>query len=305
MPKLFQPLAFLALVVALATPPARAEPCRLGQLGAVDLAGPAGGLPVVAGSVNGRPTGFVIDTGGAWSFLTEELAQGLPLGNVPAGMRFTDAAGATITRTVVVPELVFGRFKLSDAQFIRGAAPTLGGNILSAFDVEIDPAARKLVLFRHHDCDAPPVYWPHRDLAVVPFGTDGFGRILLQVRLDQKPTAALFDTGATVTLLDDRMARDRFGVIPGAADAAPSGEATALSGQGIKLYRHVFDKLEIGDMAILHPALRIAVHDHNVSHTYEDRPLVLGMSTLAAFHFYVAYREHKLYLTTDAAPAGP
>ena len=286
---------FLAVCLAGA---ADAEPCHLERYASIDLIGPEAGVPIVNGSVNGRPAEFTIDTGGAWSMLPEGLAAGLPTRRLPSNVQFTDAADARISTAIQVSELAFGPVKLTDMQFLKAEWPTLGANILSAFDVELDPVERKFALYKHKSCDGSPVYWPHSDLVVLPFQLEGLNEIAIQVKLDGETMRALIDTGAEMSELDDREARNSFGIKPGGPGTEATVQEMALSGRTIGEYRHQFGTLIIGDIQITRPWLRIGDHGHDFWNRGQGPPLVLGMSTLAPFHLYIAYKERELYVTT-------
>jgi predicted aspartyl protease/Flp pilus assembly protein TadD len=287
-----------AAVALAATAPAGAAECTLARYASIDLVGQEAGVPVISGTLSGKPAGFIIDTGGAWSLLPSALAAGLRTVVLPDGLRFLDAAENSITSAVTVPELAFGPFKLPDVQFLKAETATIGANILQAFDVELDPVERKVNLFKHKPCDAPPAYWPHSDLAVVPFETERFNLISIRVKLDGESFRALVDTGAANSELDERAARNSFDIVLGAPGTEASHDSRAGTGKTVEEYRHQFNTLEIGDITITHPWLRLGVHGHSFFNGGSGPPLVLGMSTFAPFHLYIAYKEHKLYLTT-------
>ncbi len=282
----------------LAAAPAGAQDCKLVRYATMDLVGRETGVPIIAGSVNGKPARFIVDTGNVWSDLPKTLAEGLPRVAIPPSIRFLDAAEEKITSAVTVNELGFGPLKLSKLEFLQTETAALGANLLDIFDIEIDPVDRKLNVFRHKECDGAPSYWPHDDLVVVPFHADDFGRILLDVMLDGKSYEALMDTGAEISELDDRTARKDFDIELGSAGTEASNNARSLTGKTIEEYRHQFGTLEIENLRIDHPWLRLGVHGHSFFNPGRGPYLVLGMSTWAPFHIYIAYKEHKLYLTT-------
>ena len=287
-----------ALAVLFASVQADAEECKLGRYASIDLIGPATRSPVIGGTINGKPVNFAVDTGGAWSMLPPALADGMPTQPMPKGVHFSDAADASIDSVVTADQLGFGPVKLSKVQFLKAGWATLGANILHSFDVEIDPVERKLLLFKHKDCDGAPAYWPHSDLAEVPFRVEGLDLIQIDVKLDGKTVEALIDTGAEASELDERVARNTFDIVLGSPDTEHSQSGVALTGKSFEQYRHQFGKLEIGNVEIDHPWLRLGVHDHSFFNPGAGPPLILGMSTLAPFHMFIAYKERKLYLTT-------
>lgn len=295
----FRCAAITLLLAALApAAAAAAENCSLPRVAAIDLISGPTETPRIAGSVDGKPAYFVVDTGGAWSLLDSQISAGLGSHPVPTGIRFTDATGSAITEVVTPKELAFGPFKQSGFEFLKANFTTLGANILKVFDVEIDPVERKLNLFKHKPCDGSPAYWPHSDLVILPFHSERLGSITLDVKLDGESLEAMIDTGATMSELDDRIARNTFNLNLGDAGAQASDSLRSATGQAVKEYRHQFRTLEIGDIRINHPSLRIGAYGHNFWNRGLGPPMTLGMSTLAPFHIYIAYDERKIYLTT-------
>lgn len=287
--------AILAVIATAA--PAGAGECTLTRYASIDLVGHETSVPIIAGTVDGKTVNFIIDTGGAWSLLPSALAAGLRTQPLPDGVRFGDAAGVSIASMVIVPELAFGPFKLPKVPFLKTEAASIGANILQLFDVELDPVEHKLNLYKPKPCSGSPAIWPHSDLTVVPFDTVG-DQILIRVKLDGKSFRALVDTGSAKSDLDDQEARNSFDLTLGTPGTEATRDAQAATGALVPEYRHQFNTLEIGDVTITHPWLRLGVHGHGFFSGTGGPSLVIGMSTLAPFHVYIAYREHNLYLTT-------
>jgi len=296
MPKHLRTLAALSLAVLPLS--AHAEGCHLEQGFAIPLIGPATSTPRIAVTVNGTPATFLVDTGGSWSFLSSTLAAGLPTEPVPDQLHFFDATDSAMNTVVTVKEFAIGDHKPASMQFLKGELSSLGANILHEFDVEIDPIEHKLNLFKHNSCDTAPIYWPHSELAVVPFRQEGFDLIRIEVKLDGETVDALVDTGAEMSELDDREARNTFEVVPGSPGTEVSNRAIAATGRQITEYRHQFKTLEFGGLTVSNPWLRIGIHGHTFFNAGRTPPLIMGMSTLAPFHIYIAYDSHKIYLTT-------
>jgi Tfp pilus assembly protein PilF/predicted aspartyl protease len=290
--------SFVALILAALPLSARAEGCHLEQVLSLPLIGPSTGTPLIAATINGTPATLMVDTGGSWSFLSSTLAEGLPVEPVPDRIRFYDAADAAMNKVVTVKELGLGRQKLAKVQFLMGEMSSFGANLLHDFDVEIDPVDRKFNLFKHFSCDGAPIYWPHSELAVVPFRQEGFDQMMIEVKLDGERVEALVDTGAEMSQLDDRKARNSFDVAPASPGTEESHASVAATGAQIVEYRHQFKTLEFGGLTITHPWIRIGVHGHTFFNSGYGPPFVIGMSTLAPFHIYIAYADKKIYLTT-------
>jgi tetratricopeptide (TPR) repeat protein len=183
-------------------------------------------------------------------------------------------------------------------QFVAARMSMIGGNVLSAFDFEIDPIERTASLFAHKSCGGPSVVWPHQDLAIIPFSSRDKPRILLDVVLDGQKVRAVIETGSTQSILAGPVARNRFDLVMGEDGTEASGNWRTITGRNIYEFRHQFESLDLGGVEIRHPWIRIATLRHRLGLEGDGPALILGMDILSHFHIYIAYKEHNLYLTT-------
>lgn len=223
MPSIFRMACTFGL--ALAAGSAVAEPCRVERLTALDLVSRAPESPRIAGIANGVPAEFMIDTGGAWSAMPSLQSMGLPRRPLPPGRLFFDAAGAPITTRVDVPMLEFGPFKVADVQFIEGAGASLGANILSVFDLELDPIARKAVLGRIppalKDCNAALAMAPRASEIIDSRGYAYLKAGMLDAAIADYDVALALDPQSAFSFYGRSLARRRKGDAAGAdADRA-------------------------------------------------------------------------------------
>jgi tetratricopeptide (TPR) repeat protein len=288
----------LALTLGLEPASAEEAECRFNRFFVADLLGDDLGPPVIAGSINGKPTRFMLDTGGFWGLLSWADAAGLPKAPVPEGFSLLDATGASIRGMVKVKEPSVGGLKLPQMDFATGSVSTLGGNLLHSFDVEIDPIEQRVSFFLPKTCGGQNVYWPHQDVAVIRFAPNDDFRIALHVVIDGQKVEALLDTGSHFSAMDDRFARNNFGIEPGRQETEVATMVTAGGGAMLREYRHQFGTLDLGGITLAHPWLRIDAQGHSFFHPGAELPVILGMDVISQLHIYIAYKEHKIYATT-------
>jgi hypothetical protein len=192
----------------------------------------------------------------------------------------------------------------------------LAGEFLKQYDADFDFGAGKLNLFLQDHCAGQVVYWTPPAVAVVPFGLDASNHITFRVELDGKRLDAMLDTGATSSVLNLNDARRSFGVDVKSPDVEKIGEL--VGGFTANIYRRRFKSLAFEGVSISNPVLvlmpdlmtgtSVAAPKKGslISEGRKGLPsLILGMSTLAQMHVYIAYKERKLYITDSKAQASP
>jgi len=269
--------------------------------------------PVISVLLNEKPNRVLLDTGGFWSMIAPEATGDLKLRNSPVEVRL-GLQGLPMTKYVTMPNMQIGPavipkvdFFVSPPGYTHRLDATLGAEWLSQFDVEIDPVKNTVSLFTHAHCEGEVIYWPHDDLAVVPFRqVKGEGHIKLTLKLAGEDVRVMIDTGAPESVLSMRAAKHLFDLKPDSPGMEVADDDTDASGHVHKIYRYQFSSLDMGGIAFKNPRIMIA----DMADDGED--LILGMHQLHGLHLYFAYGEKKLYVTSargdiaasGAAPAG-
>jgi predicted aspartyl protease len=315
----------LALAIALCATalPASAAECGLKRLVSVDTLATANGSMLVPVKIGNAERYLLFDTGGSISGLTQPAAQDLGLSTLESNVELIGIGGAVSRRYTVLPSFTIGAVDAKAVKFMILPGNTamsrdnqLAGTIAPNpnVDVELDFAGRKLGLFSSDHCAGQVVYWPATAIAVVPMRVAGLGHVIIPVTLDGKNMDALVDTGASDSILNLRVARDRFDILPDSPDMDPVG---ALRGNpSAKIYRRRFNTLSFEGVTVTNPNLilmpdQVSQRIPNSTRTgslirSSDRglpDLILGMSVLSKTHIYVAYREKKVYITAAGPPA--
>jgi predicted aspartyl protease len=330
---------FAAFAALLAAEPAYATDCSLQNVASLDAARGPDGLLLVPVSTGDRQIEMLLDTGAERGVIDVSVMQALnltpmkiatppPLFNVPGSPflsmvqfnapDFYLADGTQLDHFAKVPALSIGASHFENTPFLlarfdetqsEGMKGILGSNLLRNFDVEVDPAAAKVKLFSPDHCEGKVVYWAPK-YADIPVTVRANGAIEMEMALDGHDIDAIVDTGAAHTTLTIEVARRVFGIDL----QAPPVEH--ISGEGnTAIYRTRFQSLVAGDLAIKNPLITLVpdpvaqkrmakAMDSGFSGApdFRNARLVLGMDILRQLHFYIAYREQKLYFTAATPP---
>jgi hypothetical protein len=252
--------------------------------------------------------------------------------------KLLDRAGYASNSFVVVRQFDVGGMEGKNIQFMVSPAPQSGsnpnrpfdgvmaGDLLEAYDVEMNFADGKLNFFSKDHCDGRVVYWPAQAVAVVPYRTTRAGgpirdtHIRVPVTLDGKALTALIDTGSARSTMSAAIAKADFHVTAESPDAVPLG--TVANDPRHKVFGHVFGRLTFEGVAVNNPHIAIIpdlVGSKDPTNTLrtgsnvervDDKigpEITIGMDVLKKLRVYLASRERRLYLTpsssTESAPA--
>jgi predicted aspartyl protease len=284
------------------------------------------GVPVVPVSVAGKPKEFIVDTGAYVSVLFPPVVAELGLTRRNIALRIIGADGRSSNAAVRVPEFAIGRLRAADVSFMvgtgkdrgesGGAAGYLGPEILQTYDVDFDFGAGKFNLIDPNHCEGQVVYWPARAVAVVPFRLDSNFHIVFPATIDGKRVDAMLDTGASHTILYLNQAQRLFDIDVNAPDVEKFGE---LQGQAYtaNVYRRRFNTIGLEGLVInnpyvvlmpdlVGPQLPRGPATGSLLPDPKNRPpdmpdLILGITDLSKMHVYIAYKERKIYFTSESA----
>lgn len=333
--------AACALLAMASIQPALAGSCDLQRVASLEATRAPDGLLAIPVSVNGETVQMLLDTGAERGVIDIAVTQKLglmplkiytrpPLFNVSGApflsmVQFTApdfylSDGTKLDHFVKVPMLDMGAAHFGTVEFllakfdaenggIRGIA---GSNLLRNFDVEVDPRAAKVNLFSPEHCADKVVYWA-RAYSDIPAHISFNGQIGIEMSLDGHKISAVLDTGAAHTTLNQVAARRMFDL------DFDSASVERVSGDGADaVYRTHFHSLAAGDgLEIKNPQIYLTpdkVAQRQMAEAldtgstgagnYGSAILVLGMDVLSQLHFYIAYREQKVYFTAAAPAAG-
>jgi len=288
-------------------------PCQMVKVTDLDVTVTPYNKILIAGSINGKDTQYVVDTGSFATLFDSSVVS--RFGAVPFNdhIRSYGVGGqANDSTRANIPNVMLGKYSAGSGPFIvsgthflsDAAAALLGEDLLDMFDLDIDLAHNKIGLFQYNRCAAEPVYWAQSfseaDISVRNH------KIMVSLELNGTPFRATFDTGASRTLISTAFAR-RLGFSESSAGMVKSGTTTGVDQHRIDVYQYRFSELHVGDEVIKNPLLNVAnlvpvkkdfhsaqrIQESNL----EDSDGILGADFIKTHHIYVATRSGKMYFT--------
>jgi predicted aspartyl protease len=291
------------LVVAAFCTAAQAGPCTRQLLTTVDMHVTDGhaSVPVV---VNGETQNLLVDTGGAFSMLTNEAAHKLhlPLQRqlwseivMFGGVRSTKMAMASRMSIGTLHAYRYYFAVLPDGALEDGLDGLLAPNILAANDIDFDFANRKFSIFSQSHCYGGVVYWTKGNFVSIPFHIDRIHHIETQIAIDGQTMEATVDTGAPYTTMSLESAERIFHIDPKSPDLKP---VKRPGGKEVFGYTYPFKTLSLGGLTVNNPRIILVPDATSVSLGGSAIPnVLLGFSILSKLHLYIAYGEKNLYIT--------
>lgn len=308
-----------------------ADTCpHLTILTSLDMKIASDGLVSVPMQVGDTRQFMLIDTGGYFSELTEAAANEAKLTPHHVNLELIGVSGR-VTQNAVTTSFVLGNIHAPKADFMvfpkeDGAdhmVPDTGGTIAPSFligyDVEFDFAAMKVYLLSQEHCDGQVIHWQADAVAEIPMIVTRDLHIKVPVTLDGREYLATLDTGASASTINLNRATRDFALKPGSADTPAQG--TVRSDQPSTIYTHRFKSLSLNGIAVSNPEIMLlpdlvrnqmgdtgantVQREMHTNDPYRDTGLpdmILGMDILRHLHFYIAYKEKKLYVTPSGVP---
>jgi predicted aspartyl protease len=258
-------------------------------------------------SINGQPVPAIIDTGAQVSAITESAVTRLGLLGDPFHSSLLAGVGGEGT---VQNDAIVDRFELAGYDPGSGHYPVfaipfdskgheplgalVGDDMLSHFDIDLDVANGKAILYDPDRCEAPPPEWRANAVSVPLTRSFQSGRLAVDVKLDGHDLRAMIDSGAAFTVLD-LPAAERLGVTREVLSHDPGGEGAGAAGVAFHGTMHSFRTLEIAGERFDGP--RIAVLDRELA----EADMLLGLDWLRAHHVLISFRRRVMFI---ARPTG-
>jgi hypothetical protein len=319
----------------LASTGAAAQDCTLKQMASLDMTMLPDGTFAVPVSINGATLQLAVVTGGIFTKISAEAAAKLGLAEVQSGYEIYGGRGKLKLTSATAKSFKVGN---NEARYFHlavvhgapevadqpsGDSPTIDGELapdfLSLFDIEIDMAKKKMNLFSQDHCPGKVVYWTQSGYAELPFrftsGTISVTpHIQLQMTLDGHEISAALNTGSPGSWIGKTSAAQLYGV----DDTSPGVVKSPIASDDFPVYRKQFGLLTLGGLTVQNPQVDIdpgkSGDSFRMVHSEKSRddPIYginlvgtegfsLGMNVLGKLHFYIAYKEKKIYLTAADA----
>ena len=277
---------------------------------------------IVDGASHGQRIAVLLGTGAQQSVMLRSAAERLKL-NRPSvkGFPLIGLGGESRAEVVTVNGLEVGRFVFNawkfqipiDQKLGDDFDVVLGEDFFSTVDVEFDLAHHAVRLFKPSgDCDGVSLaYWASGGASEVEMERMLHVRpqINLPVVVNGQSAQALLDTGASVSILTRRGAREA-GLTPESPGVVASGKLVGIGEKSVDVWIGPLKSFTVADETISDLTIRFAdlykhvTYNFTGSHTpykvYPEPSILLGVDFLSAHRVLVAHSQRKIYLTAAA-----
>jgi hypothetical protein len=280
-----------------------------------------GGRDLVPVSLNGTAKQFVFDTGDLTMIGPSTVAD-LKLDTHDSKIRTFSATGKMSNRYAVVHDFIAGHMHGADvAMQVAPEGEQQQGNFgmdhWNSLDIDVDFGTDKLNMFSRDHCAGRVQYWTAPALAVLPVDLKRDQNIWVTVQLDGHDEQAIISSGESRSTIRLKEAQRVFNLNYGSDDTPQTG--TLGGDDSLKTYKHTFNTITFGDIAVANPEVLIAPDAFQRAtdtvplggsrvKTEKDLlnipDIVIGMDVLRKLHIYMAFGEAKLYVT-DASGVAP
>lgn len=173
------------------------------------------GLPLIDGTIAGKPVRLVLDTGADRTLLSEAAVRRLGLRRDSKATRSAGIGGSFAALDALAGSIQFGKVSVPLSNVVVGnfalglsesqVDGLLGADLWRQLDVDLNLPARTATLYRAEPCrrNAPP--WAGPAIAIEGLAGPA-NRLLLPAALNGQGAVAIFDTGAQVSGVSFRLA---------------------------------------------------------------------------------------------------
>jgi len=254
-----------------------------------------------------REARFIVDSGAFFSTISRASAAefGLTISPAPSWFRMTGIGGQSMVSFGHAKDFTLAGISIPKTDFIVGGSDTgtaglVGQNILAYADTEYDLPHSAVRLMKVAGCGKMALaYWA----GAKPFSTldlekgDGSPwkpHIIATVLVNGVKMRALFDTGATGTLITRAAAR-RAGITPDSPGVTRADNSAGLGSREVASWIVPFDKIDLGGEIASHPKLRMIDDQMDVD-------MLIGIDFFRTHRIFVSNANHKLYMTYEGGP---
>lgn len=296
--------SFLLLLVLASAGEAFCGPCRIDKAVAIPL-GRRSSYITVPARINGVDVTMGVDTG-AQTFVTPETAARLHLPRAGGRAHIQGAVAAFTTNTVFIPDFEFADAHYRDkiAASIKllnsntfGKEPLaglLGVDVLSHYDLDFDFSKSTLTLYSVRGCASMTPPWTG-SYTTTPIGITAQRRISVPVRLNGAQLTAIFDTGATDSVLMRAAAR-KAGIDEAALRLERHASYVGAGNFTAQFPTHEFETLSAAGLNL--NKIRLGVI--GVPRTEAD--MLLGRDFMSSNRFWISYATGVMFVQRAQRP---
>jgi predicted aspartyl protease len=261
---------------------------------------PMGNVPVVTVGINGGKAEFLFDTGAERTIISAAAARRLgidahyeyarqmrslggPVSGGDAILRSFDPGGLALSGF----RILVGPVNLPPIQG-RPIDGLLGADFLDDYELDLDLAHRRIILFAPPPCPITAPAW-NRPYATIHANRSLHDRLFFPVQLDGHRLAALIDTGAQLTTLDAESAAV-LGVTGSVLARDPVTTLRGAAAEVVNSRVHHFRELEIDGESLREQTIIVARLG------LQDAGLVLGADFLRWQRVWLSYASHQIFI---------
>jgi len=216
---------------------------------------------IVHGSINGKATDMLLDTGAQRTTVTRSGVENLGLPMFHSQISTIGVGGDSETYETTVDEMALDRFKTSHrSRFLVAMNSSVNYNVvvgtdmLFNADIEVNMADHYVKLLQPSNCnDAVLAYWDkHASETPLSEISSVDRRQVVTVKINGQKIRALIDSGAQYSLLD-LAAAARLGMTPESPGVIKAGLGGGFGAHAVETWAGQFDSFAIGDEQVNHP----------------------------------------------------
>lgn len=269
---------------------------------------------VVDAAVGPQPLRLLVDTGATGGgALSEQAVRRLGLNPEPGSVVVTTVAGLMVgAQRVRVPELRIG--ELPPASVTMAVMPPeasgmltaradglLGAEVLSRYDIEIDPEAGRMRFHAVTGCrdGLVPFAEPYQ---VLPLRFGNFQLLYVHLRVDGTDLLGLVDTGFNGAILILAAGAQRLGLDAAATADLAQGAGRDFAGQVVELRVRRAASVQIGAFQARDVPVTIVAPQAGAPPPFVGADALLGAGFLLSRRVWISYATGRLYVAVR--PAG-
>ncbi|MBV8120339.1 MAG: aspartyl protease family protein [Alphaproteobacteria bacterium] len=272
------------------------EPTRRAEFSVTSM----GSVPVVTVGINGAKAEFLFDTGAERTIISTAAAKRLrvdahyeyarqmrslggPVSGGDARLRSFDLGGLALGGF----RILVGAVSLPSIQG-RPIDGLLGADFLGDYEVDLDLAHRRIILFAAPPCPITAPAW-NRPYSTIHANRSLHDRLFFPVQLDGHRLTALIDTGAQLSTLDAESAA-ALGVTGAELARDPVTTLLGAAAEAVNSRAHRFSELQIDGESLRDQTIVVARLG------LQDADLVLGADFLHWQRVWLSYASHQIFI---------
>ncbi|MES2324361.1 MAG: retropepsin-like aspartic protease [Pseudomonadota bacterium] len=253
-------------------------------------------VPMIAGSINGKPTTVAVDLGSYNTKITKSVLDAMGITSWNTRDSMGGSGGNFRIMEVRLGELKAGPasgrgvFEVIDTSSASGF--NMGADMLLRNDLEISLKENQLKFFRTRNCEKSHLAYWSQDAVVLPFKIHGDDdvRPIFKVKVNGKEMTAVMSTASSTTTLNVNAAR-KLGLTVGSPQVTEGNQVKGMGKDMLSYWNVKIDALEIGEERISNVTLGMIKEDVGVA------DVMFGLDFVRAHRIYISMDQRQIYFT--------